>query len=472
MKKLFTFLMAMMVVAACFAQNGNKYEVVGIPASDQNMDRSSWYGWFSESPYVHCEVAESEYFLFIPAGTFQTQVTLEQVRFYTSESSNISNYTGPAFTLDNNFEIRIYTGSAIDGLDFNPGTLASSQTYNPAAAGASAGAQLVSLENPFVVNPSDNVTISIHNEGPCSMGLCDDDPSCATANFANWPEYGEGIHHYYWTALSDPQPAWAYQGYAVREHDPWNLSVYYNDGNPYTNLVDIKPMLLDPEEDNYTEIDNKTLYVDINSDALYYRFCVKNTGVEDAIGDVLCDLYITCPTAEQDLYFMQGDTVLANDTIAEGALIYWESQPWILFTFVESDEYPTWDQLESDYGISLPFELCIKATYYSAPGYVSVDNDTENDTYCLSIRDVNELGIYDNNNNLNVAPNPASTTLTIENAAGSQIFVYNIAGQQVMSVEAAEANETLNVSNLNAGLYIVRVVNGNEVSTAKVSIVR
>ena len=41
-----------------------------------------------------------------------------------------------------------------------------------------------------------------------------------------------------------------------------------------------------------------------------------------------------------------------------------------------------------------------------------------------------------------------------------------------MSLTSSKANETLNVSNLNAGLYIVRVVNGNEVSTAKVSIVR
>ena len=77
-----------------------------------------------------------------------------------------------------------------------------------------------------------------------------------------------------------------------------------------------------------------------------------------------------------------------------------------------------------------------------------------------------------NNNTLNVTPNPASTTLTVENAAGAQIFAYNIAGQEVMSLTSSKANETLNVSNLNAGLYIVRVVNGNEVSTAKVSIVR
>ena len=77
-----------------------------------------------------------------------------------------------------------------------------------------------------------------------------------------------------------------------------------------------------------------------------------------------------------------------------------------------------------------------------------------------------------NNNTLNVTPNPASTTLTVENAAGAQIFVYNISGQEVMAITSSKANETLNVSNLNAGLYIVRVVNGNEVSTAKVSIVR
>ena len=41
-----------------------------------------------------------------------------------------------------------------------------------------------------------------------------------------------------------------------------------------------------------------------------------------------------------------------------------------------------------------------------------------------------------------------------------------------MSVENAKADETLNVSNLNTGLYIVRVVNGDKVSSAKVSIVR
>lgn len=116
--------MAMVVVAMCFAQNGNKYEVIGVPASNQEMSRSNWYGWYAQSGYVHTQVAESEYFLFLPAGTFTTQVTLEKVRFYTIPSENINNYTGDPFTLDNDFVIRIYTGSSVNGVDFNPGTLA------------------------------------------------------------------------------------------------------------------------------------------------------------------------------------------------------------------------------------------------------------------------------------------------------------------------------------------------------------
>ena len=41
-----------------------------------------------------------------------------------------------------------------------------------------------------------------------------------------------------------------------------------------------------------------------------------------------------------------------------------------------------------------------------------------------------------------------------------------------MSIENANASATINVANLTEGLYIVRVVNGNEVATSKVNIVR
>ena len=71
-----------------------------------------------------------------------------------------------------------------------------------------------------------------------------------------------------------------------------------------------------------------------------------------------------------------------------------------------------------------------------------------------------------------VYPNPACNEIHIDNMAGAQISIFNIAGQEVMSIENASASATINVANLTEGLYIVRVVNGNEVATSKVNIVR
>lgn len=117
-----------------------------------------------------------------------------------------------------------------------------------------------------------------------------------------------------------------------------------------------------------------------------------------------------------------------------------------------------------------PFTLCVNVEFTSTDGAIELNEN--NNTHCVQVINDDIVNIPEITNTLTVTPNPASTSINVANAAGSQISVYNIAGQEVMTVANAEANETLNVSNLNAGLYIVRVVNGNEVSTAKVSIVR
>ena len=456
MKKLFTFLMAMVVVAACFAQTGNKYEVTGVPASNQEMSRSNWYGYYTESGYVHTLVAESEYYLFLPAGTFNSQVSLEKVRFYTIPSANITNYTGTEFTLDNDFVIKIYTGAAVNGVDFNPGTVAYSQSYNPATAGAEAGPQEITLTTAFTVNPSDNIAIGIYSAGLSAMGLCEDDATCANVNFALWPEYDEGIHHYYWTAGN---PAWAYQNANVAEHDPWNLSVYYNDGLPYTNICDWYAEIYDPEDEETYPDGIQQLIVDENTDSLYLYAGMYNRGLDNSLGQCIMNVWLDDENlghqallTDQELGQFDVDTIEVN--------YGWRIGPLALLS------------MEENYNdFTFPFEFCININPNLYNNYT--DPNSENNTYCVQVgREEDFVGINENTNTLTVSPNTASTTLTVENAAGAQIYVYNIAGQEVMSVEAAEANETLNVSNLNAGLYIVRVVNGNEVSTAKVSIVR
>ena len=456
MKKLFTFLMAMIIVAMCFAQNG-KYEVIGLPI-DHNMDRSNWYGWYAQSGYVHTQVAESEYFLFLPAGTFDTIVTLEKVRFYTIPSENINNYTGDPFTLDNDFIIKIYTGSSVNGVDFNPGTPVHTQSYNPATAGAEAGPQSVTLSTPFTVNPTDNVTIGIYSAGLSSMGLCDDDATCANVNFALWPEYDEGIHHYYWTGSN---PAWAYQNATVREHDPWNLSVFYNDGRPYTYICDWYAEIYDPDDEETYPDEVTHIIVDEYTDSLRLYCGMFNKGLDPSIGQVQLNAWIDDANLGR-LDIFDGQDLGPEEEQYDSVELNtgWRIGP--LAVLAMSENY-------TDF--SFPFEMCVNINPNLINGYT--DPNINNNTYCVQVgREEDFVGVEENTNTLNVTPNPASTTLNIENAAGSQIFVYNIAGQEVMSIESAEANETLNVSNLNAGLYIVRVVNGNEVSTAKVSIVR
>ena len=459
MKKLFTFFIAMVVVAMCFAQNGNKYEVIGIPI-DQGIDRSDYIGWYAQSGYVHTQVAESEYFLFIPAGTFDTIVTLEKVRFYTIPSANITNYTGAEFTLDNDFDIRIYTGASVNGLDFNPGTMQYHQSYNPTTAGAEAGAQTITLTTAFTANPSDNIAIGIYSAGLSSMGLCDDDPDCIDVNFALWPEYDEGIHHYYWTGLADPH-AWAYDTYTVREHDPWNLSVFYNDGEPYRPKSDWYAEMYRPEDTQEYPDEVEWVKFDEYTDSLYVYIGAFNRGIDTSYGFYKFNIYID---GENPIYLDENDMV--SDTAREyetGVGFRWRP-----------DAFAGREELEQ-MGLNLEegFEVCFSIEYIPDETYDGYDPNLENNTWCTLYSPTNPSdGIIENTNTLSVSPNPASTTLTVENAAGARILVYNIAGQEVMSIEAAEANATLNVSDLNAGLYIVRVVNGNEVSTAKVNIVR
>lgn len=459
MKRFFTLLMAMVCVSMMIAQT-NKYEVVGVPAGPE-MDRSDWYGWYTQSGYVHVQQAESEYMIYMPAGTFDTDVTLEQVRFYTIPSENINNYTGTAFTLDVNFQIRIYTGCSINGLDFNPGTIAQSQIYNPESVGAEAGIQVVTLNNPFTVHPNDNVCVAIYCDGLCSMGLGDDDPACAGVNFAMWPEYdANAYHHYYYTGTS---PAWAYQNANVAEHDPWNLSVYYNDGQGYVNKCDWHAEIYDPEDQQTYPDEIESLTLDNWADSLYFYGGVFNSGIDQSISSCTVDLYLIDQNLGT-LYIWENEAVGQYDIDTLDVNYGWR---WGPFSIAGLYQGQFLDEFE---GLSWPLQLCVSIKPNFEEGGLYTDPNPNNNTKCITVDYDN--GIQINNNTVNVFPNPANNTITIENIAGAQISVFNIAGQEVLSVEAANANETLNVSALPEGMYIVRVVNGTEVGTSKVNIVR
>ena len=74
------------------------------------------------------------------------------------------------------------------------------------------------------------------------------------------------------------------------------------------------------------------------------------------------------------------------------------------------------------------------------------------------------------NSNLQVYPNPArGGNVTIAVAAGevANVAVYNSAAQLVKSVATAESTLTLDVSDLQAGIYYVRVTTADKAYTQK-----
>ena len=101
-----------------------------------------------------------------------------------------------------------------------------------------------------------------------------------------------------------------------------------------------------------------------------------------------------------------------------------------------------------------------------------VDNNPANNIICLTVTrgttGINEVA----EGEVNVYPNPATTVINIDNAEGAQISVYDLSGRMVSNVNSASANQTIDASNLAKGMYIVRIVNDNNVITKKVNVVR
>ncbi len=78
-----------------------------------------------------------------------------------------------------------------------------------------------------------------------------------------------------------------------------------------------------------------------------------------------------------------------------------------------------------------------------------------------------------NNNNLNVYPNPTNGTVHVDGVvAGSTVVVYNMVGAVVANIENASENNTIDLSSLEEGTYMVKVINNDQVSVKKVNLVK
>ena len=81
--------------------------------------------------------------------------------------------------------------------------------------------------------------------------------------------------------------------------------------------------------------------------------------------------------------------------------------------------------------------------------------------------DVSVIRLPDESLDMKVYPNPASGSFTVEAPVNSRIDLIDIAGNVVYRQTAVNPVTTIDLSDVGAGLYLVRVVDGNSVRTLK-----
>lgn len=453
MKKLFTFFAAMALVSMSFAQL-NETPVTYVQNSG-NAERSEWYGFTSNSSSAYIFNSEAEYLLRIPAGALTPGTSITKVMFQHLTNENFGE-TEPWGC--ETYTIKIYTGTSYVPTTYigsdqqehtydslNPGTVAYSMFYSP----TETGQQIVTLGQAFTV-PDADFCVAIYAPDKSAGGLCPEDPVCETQSYA-YMDDATGWWHYQFGAIGSDQ----------YYHKPWYLAVFNDDGQATTHKCDWKVALHDPNDSQTFPDEITSMTVDNYTDSLYLAFEMGNMGPDTAYGHVYFDCYVQC-NGNTTMLIEDDDWDLSQTTNGYMAAGYgwWAVNYGGLFDFANDF---------SVLGLSFPFELCIHCDWVSTQSN-DYDPVTDNNTYCITV-DYDD-GINEKTNDLMVYPNPACNEIHIDNMAGAQISIFNIAGQEVMSIENASASATINVANLTEGLYIVRVVNGNEVATSKVNIVR
>ncbi len=103
-------------------------------------------------------------------------------------------------------------------------------------------------------------------------------------------------------------------------------------------------------------------------------------------------------------------------------------------------------------------------TYYA----VATNGDCESDVLAITVSEVMAVVGFDKNG-ITVYPNPVNDVLFINgNDTLLSVEVYNLLGQQVLSVSPKNKDTKVDMSALGAGAYMVKATTNNGVKTVKV----
>lgn len=71
--------------------------------------------------------------------------------------------------------------------------------------------------------------------------------------------------------------------------------------------------------------------------------------------------------------------------------------------------------------------------------------------------------------NLSLSPNPVVENLSIKNSEEiNNIVIYTVTGQEILNVNPNQLATTLNLENLNAGVYFAKITSGGNTATKKI----
>ncbi len=108
--------------------------------------------------------------------------------------------------------------------------------------------------------------------------------------------------------------------------------------------------------------------------------------------------------------------------------------------------------------------------HYMGFAYTDISRSYSNDGWGCSVRcvgDISTSAIVTNSNEITIYPNPAKNSLFIKktNSSNSFVTISNLQGELVLSVQ--NASNVINISNLNEGVYIVKIIDSWNMKIAK-----
>jgi hypothetical protein len=109
------------------------------------------------------------------------------------------------------------------------------------------------------------------------------------------------------------------------------------------------------------------------------------------------------------------------------------------------------------------------------PDIIFCDSIQELSSMSFHFNVVNSTGINEfSENSLSVFPNPANEQITLDDGQGviKDISIYDIMGRKIRKHSINTTKSTLDVSNLQSGMYFLKILTEQGILTRKVQIIR